>query len=65
MGTTFKLIDFGLIKSLKDPKVTLNVGTVFYKAPEQLKDYYRQEIDVWALGCIIYELYKKKTLVTG
>ncbi len=60
-----KLIDFGTAKNMKD--TTLNgpafVGTPEYMSPETIGnsktcDY---NVDLWALGCIIYQLLAGKT----
>ena len=38
-------------------------GTSGYRAPELVKDFhYTNKVDIWALGCILYELvFRKKT----
>ena len=34
------------------------IGTNYYMAPEVIKgENYNNKIDIWALGCIIYELF--------
>ena len=53
-----KIADFGLaIKSKPGEKRRCKVGTFIYMAPEQL-DWkgYDFKVDVWALGCIAFNL---------
>ena len=55
-----KIGDFGISKKLIDTKHanTNNIGTSYYMAPELLnQEKYDNKIDIWALGCIIYELF--------
>lgn len=40
---------------------TKRIGTPYYLAPELIRDTetkfkYNSEVDIWALGCIYYEL---------
>ena len=53
-----KIGDFGISSILKSTKyATSQVGTYNYMAPEIIKgEKYNNKIDIWALGCIIYEL---------
>lgn len=62
-GHQVKLIDFGQCKklpfqNLHKEKQTLEVSTLWYKAPELLLgfEHYSNKIEVWALGCIFAEL---------
>lgn len=57
-----KLIDLGLsrmVKDRSDPEVnTRRIGTPDYMAPELVNgDASSTAVDVWAIGCVIYELY--------
>ena len=55
-----KIGDFGISKQLKMNEKYANtvVGTNYYRAPEIIKgEKYNNKIDIWALGCIIYELF--------
>ena len=37
------------------------IGTNYYMAPEVIRGkIYNNKIDIWALGCIIYELFTFK-----
>jgi len=69
-GEKLKLIDFGLavpyasFKEYLDPDLA---GTVNYRAPEALlgSDKYNYKIDIWAIGLIIYFMFKKNELFTN
>ena len=72
-----KLIDFGLTieegKTLGKISTVLNQsvqyvfeGSVMYSSPEVMKnEIISYESDIWALGCIIYEMIKLKPPFTG
>lgn len=54
-----KLGDFGLARVLHNTNdfAKTHVGTPLYMAPEQvLEDKYNEQSDVWALGCLVYEM---------
>jgi serine/threonine protein kinase len=55
-----KLADFDAAcrYSLNGKRISTNVGTMWYRAPELLlgMDTYTTSPDVWAVGCIMYEL---------
>ena len=54
-----KIGDFGISKHCKS--TNSNVGTLYYKSPELIKgEQYNNSVDIWALGCIIYELFTLK-----
>ena len=59
-GYNIKIGDFGISKQL-DPNnkyAKTYVGTNNYMAPEVIKgEKYNNKVDIWALGCIIYELF--------
>ena len=62
-----KIIDFGMSKEVKWNKnapMTNEVGTLYYRAPELLRGltYYTTAIDIWAIGCIFYELLTRDIL---
>ena len=63
--TTCAICDFNLAQDatlLLDYKNT-NISTLWYRAPEIYLDIkYSYEIDIWAFGCILYELISKKSL---
>lgn len=64
-----KIADFGLARSLgaTDFPYSSEVVTLWYRAPELLMGAtgYGCEIDIWSLGCIMYEMICKKPLVAG
>ena len=54
-----KLGDFGIAKVLQSTTAKANtiVGTPYYLSPELCEDKpYDKKSDVWALGCVLYEL---------
>lgn len=61
MDHAVKLGDFGLSKMLAPEQhlATTYVGTPYYMSPELIsEDTYTHKSDIWALGCIVYELCK-------
>ncbi|KAG9318928.1 kinase-like domain-containing protein [Chiua virens] len=52
------LIDFGTAMSSEDNDPSHNVGTLYYLAPEKIKDGVRRGygVDWWASGVILYEM---------
>jgi hypothetical protein len=64
---TIKVLDFGLVKSLRGPVVSaahVLVGTPLYTAPEVLEDPSRASArsDIYALGAVLYWLTTGKRL---
>ena len=55
-----KLIDFGISKKFKKNGELINMwtqtGTLFYRAPEMFSGDYRESVDVWAAGILLFEL---------
>ena len=54
-----KITDFGLAKSNANELFHTSCGTTLFMAPEQISvlgDGYSFKADVWALGCVLYEL---------
>lgn len=64
-----KIADFGLAKELgsKGSKHTDYVATRWYRAPELLLQFtnYDKKVDIFALGCIAFELFKGVPLAAG
>ncbi|XP_076462531.1 serine/threonine-protein kinase dyf-5-like [Babylonia areolata] len=63
-----KLADFGLARETRStPPYTDYVSTRWYRAPEVLlrSTSYSSPIDVWAVGCILAELYTLRPLFPG
>jgi eukaryotic-like serine/threonine-protein kinase len=69
-STMVKLVDFGISKLIaqgdEQPKGTITrhgsaVGTPQYMSPEQAQGFaIDQRTDVWALGCVLYEMLSGK-----
>jgi calcium-dependent protein kinase len=53
---TIKLIDFGTANFVKSNKLTLQIGTAYYMAPEVINQNYDEKCDVWSCGVIMYIL---------
>lgn len=65
-----KIADFGTAKEIpdyQDNSLTDYVCTRWYRAPEcTLKSHnYNEKIDIWAIGCIMAELYTLKPIFPG
>jgi len=60
-----KIIDFGISSEFtKEKGMEGEWGTSGYMAPEIFsKKPYNEKIDVWAIGCIAYELFTKKYML--
>jgi len=68
-GGVLKIADFGLARAISpmDFSYSSEVVTLWYRAPELLMGSlnYLYEIDIWSLGCIIYEMVTLKPLLPG
>ena len=69
-NNSIKIADFGTAKEVpqyKNESLTEYICTRWYRAPEcVLKSRnYDEKIDIWALGCIMAELYSLKPLFPG
>uniref|UniRef100_A0A8C8S7G2 Eukaryotic translation initiation factor 2 alpha kinase 2 n=1 Tax=Pelusios castaneus TaxID=367368 RepID=A0A8C8S7G2_9SAUR len=51
-----KIGDFGLVTSVTDDLRTTEKGTTSYMSPEQYGDKYGPEVDLFALGLILFEI---------
>lgn len=54
-----KIADFGVSKKMNEllSMVETMVGTPVYMAPEQCAGKpYNQKVDIWGLGCLLYEM---------
>ncbi|XP_015788644.1 serine/threonine-protein kinase ICK-like [Tetranychus urticae] len=63
-----KIADFGLAREIRSrPPYTDYVSTRWYRAPEVLlrSTNYSSPIDIWAVGCIMAELYSLQPLFPG
>ena len=58
-----KIGDFGISKQLNSISqyAKTQAGTLLYMAPEVIsEDFYNNKVDIWSLGCILYELCSLK-----
>jgi serine/threonine protein kinase len=58
---SWKIADFGFTVEGSSKRATTSIlgrGTTSYRAPELIQDnpIYTQKVDIWALGCIFYEV---------
>ncbi|XP_030411453.1 serine/threonine-protein kinase ICK isoform X1 [Gopherus evgoodei] len=63
-----KIADFGLAREIRSrPPYTDYVSTRWYRAPEVLlrSTSYSSPIDIWAVGCIMAEVYTLRPLFPG
>ena len=53
-----KIIDFGTSIYLnKKKRLTQEVGTIYYIAPEVIKNNYNEKADIWSIGVIFYIMF--------
>jgi serine/threonine protein kinase len=67
-GDVAKVCDFGLAREIRSrPPFTEYVSTRWYRAPEVLlqSTSYNYPVDIWAMGCIMGELYMLRPLFPG
>ena len=63
-----KIADFGMARYFNMPMrpYTRGVVTLWYKAPELiLGGFYELSIDIWSVGCILYEMVTDSPLFRG
>jgi mitogen-activated protein kinase 15 len=70
--STVKLCDFGLARTFAEGNhsqvmMTDYVSTRWYRSPELIigSNHYNEGVDMWAVGCIVAELYGGKPLFPG
>uniref|UniRef100_A0A4W3ISN0 Serine/threonine-protein kinase PRP4 homolog n=1 Tax=Callorhinchus milii TaxID=7868 RepID=A0A4W3ISN0_CALMI len=64
--TILKLCDFGSASHVADNDITPYLVSRFYRAPEIIiGKVYDYAIDLWSVGCTLYELYTGKILFPG
>lgn len=70
--STVKLCDFGLARTFTEGNICQNVMTEYvstrwYRSPELIigSNYYNEGVDMWAVGCIVAELYAGRPLFPG
>ena len=67
-GTIAKISDFGLVREIKtSPPFTEYVSTRWYRGPECVlrSKSYNHPMDMFAVGCIIAELFTQYPLFPG
>lgn len=65
---TVKLADFGSCRGMSfKPPLTEYISTRWYRAPECLltDGHYNQQIDVWGIGCVFFEMLSLYPLFPG
>ena len=61
-----KLIDFGMSKDVEAEALeTLQAGSLAYTAPETFDAGYGAPADVWALGCMFFQMVTGELLIEG
>ena len=62
-----KIADLGCAIQFESKKgMNAVIGTPLYMAPELVKEQrYNEKVDVWSLGCIVYQLLSGKTPFDG
>lgn len=64
--TILKVCDLGSASDLSEMEITPYLVSRFYRAPEIiLGQAYDCALDVWSIGCTLYELYTGKILFAG
>jgi serine/threonine protein kinase len=66
-GRRLKIGDLGFSKAVNSLTSSRYPGTANYMSPEIIKQKrdYTNKIDVWALGCVLYELITLQKLFDG
>ncbi|XP_071454622.1 MAPK/MAK/MRK overlapping kinase-like isoform X2 [Hetaerina americana] len=67
-GNIVKIADLGSVRGIhSNPPYTEYISTRWYRSPECLltTGYYGPKMDVWAVGCVFYELLTLKPLFPG
>ncbi|KAL6909491.1 hypothetical protein ACP4OV_001772 [Aristida adscensionis] len=65
-GNMLKLCDFGSAMSAGTNEITPILVSRFYRAPEIILGLpYSHPLDMWSVGCCLYELYTGKVLFPG
>lgn len=50
--------DFGFARYVHEPFYDLNIGSLPFMPPEAItKNFYSNKTDVWAFGCLLFEIF--------
>ncbi|CAD8177843.1 unnamed protein product [Paramecium pentaurelia] len=62
----FKLCDMGFVRT-QNQEIIQNIGTPAFQAIEMIQDkvIINNKVDIWSLGCVFYEIFKKEQLFEG
>jgi len=62
-----KICDFGLARQRRTQGMTDYVTTRWYRAPELLlsQNNYTESVDMWSVGCILAQIFKRKSILKG
>lgn len=61
-----KITDLNSFISPKNSVDGEDVSTLWWRAPEIIEEHkFSDKVDIWALGCILYQLYAKRELIRG
>ncbi|TCD64183.1 U4/U6 small nuclear ribonucleoprotein prp4 [Steccherinum ochraceum] len=64
--TVLKLCDLGSASDASENAITPYLVSRFYRAPEIILGYpYDPALDMWSIGCTLYELYTGKIMLPG
>jgi len=64
--TLLKLCDLGSASDASENEITPYLVSRFYRSPEIILGYpYDPSLDIWSVGCTLYELYTGKILLPG
>jgi len=64
--SNIKLCDFGSASKVTECEITPLLVSRFYRPPEIMLGLpYAEPVDMWSVGCVLFELYTGKILFAG